>query len=75
MLSPRLINIATRVFGVAEASLMAETGVGDLDAWDSLGHLRLMMEIEHEFNVRFSTEQIRRLTSLADIQNALPTEG
>jgi acyl carrier protein len=75
VLSPRLIDIATRVFGVEGASLMPETGVGDLDAWDSLGHLRLMMELEHEFNVRFSTEQIRRLTSLAAIQNALPIKG
>lgn len=75
MLNPRLINVAARVLDVPETSLTAETGVGDFDAWDSLGHLRLMMEIEHEFTIRFSTEQIRMLISLARIQNALLSAG
>lgn len=75
MLNPRLINIAAGVLDVPETSLTAETGVGDLDAWDSLGHLRLMMELEHEFNIHFSTEQIRMLISLARIQNALLSAG
>jgi len=74
MLNPRLVDIAAKILGVPEESLTPETGVGDLDAWDSLGHLRLMMELEHEFKVRFSTEQIRQLTSLSEIQNALLIE-
>lgn len=67
----RLIKIASEVFQVPEESLTLETGMGDIEAWDSLGHLRLMMEIEQEFAARFSTEQLRQLTSLAEIQEAL----
>lgn len=72
MLNPRLISIAAKTLNVPETSLTPDTGVGDLDAWDSLGHLRLMMELEQAFHVRFSTTQIRELTSLVEIQSALP---
>ncbi|GCE07384.1 acyl carrier protein [Dictyobacter aurantiacus] len=74
MSQTQLIKIAAQVFQVPEASLSMETGMGDIDAWDSLGHLRLMMEIEQEYGVRFSTEQLRLLTSLSEIQQALLIE-
>lgn len=73
MLNPQLVNIAAKVFDVPADSLSPQTGMGDLEAWDSLGHLRFMMELEREFHARFSTEQIRTLIDLAEIQNALPT--
>ena len=72
MLNLQLVSVAARILNVPETSLTPETGMGDLDAWDSLGHLRLMMELEHTFRVRFSTAQIRELTSLIEIQNVLP---
>lgn len=75
MLSPKLVQLTAKVLKVPEADLTPEVGIGDLDAWDSLGHLRLMMEIEHEYHIRFSTEQIHQLVSLAEIQTALPAEG
>lgn len=74
MLNPRLISVVARILDVPVTSLTPETGIGDLDAWDSLGHLRLMMELEHIFQIRFSTAQIRELTSLIEIQNVLPIE-
>lgn len=70
----RLIKIASEIFQISEERLTLETGMGDIEAWDSLGHLRLMMEIEQEFGVRFSTNQLRQLTSLAEIQDALLIE-
>ncbi|HET8840913.1 MAG TPA: acyl carrier protein [Ktedonobacteraceae bacterium] len=75
MFSPQLIKIVVQVFNLPETSLTPEIGLGDLDAWDSLGHLRLMMELEHEFHIRFSTTQLRQLTSLMEIQDALQAEG
>lgn len=68
----QLIKTAAQVFRVPEESLTLETGMGDIEAWDSLGHLRLMMEIEQEFAVQFSTAQLRQLTSLSEIWEALP---
>ncbi|MFD2612366.1 phosphopantetheine-binding protein [Paenibacillus gansuensis] len=42
-----------------------------LDAWDSLKHMELILLLEEEFNVRFSMEQAVNLNSLDDIVNIL----
>ena len=63
----RVCELVAWTFEVDRASIAAETGVGKLEAWDSLGHLRLMMEIEAEFSVRFSTEQIGRPKTVAEL--------
>jgi acyl carrier protein len=34
-----------------------------LKAWDSLGHLRLVLTLEQEFSLKFPTEVIPQLTS------------
>ena len=60
-------QVVARTFEVDHSSITAETGVGRLEAWDSLGHLRLMMEIEAEFDVRFSTQQIGRPKTVAEL--------
>ena len=42
--------------------------LGDLDEWDSLGHLDLVAQLESEFNVSFSLDDIPTLTSLEAVR-------
>lgn len=44
--------------------LTAETEAKDVDGWDSLAHVRIMVAVEEDFNVRFTTDEI---TSLKDV--------
>ena len=53
-----------RVFEVAEAELPDEPELGNPPAWDSLGHIRLVLEVEQEMGVRFITDRIPELTTL-----------
>ena len=36
-----------------------------LEAWDSLGHIRLIAATEEGFDIRFTIEEIEKLTSVA----------
>lgn len=38
-----------------------------LDNWDSLKHLELILLLEEEFNIRLSAEQVVNMNSLDDI--------
>lgn len=42
-----------------------------LEAWDSLGHIRLIAAAEEAFDVRFTIEEIEKLTSVARILERL----
>jgi acyl carrier protein len=48
-------------------SLSRET----LEAWDSLGHIRLIAATEEAFDVRFTIDEIEKLTSVARILERL----
>ena len=41
-----------------------ETRQGDLKAWDSLAHIRLVSGIENEFDIQFSLTEIEQINSV-----------
>jgi acyl carrier protein len=46
-----------------------------LQAWDSLGHIRLIAATEEAFNVRFTIEEIESLTSVGRMIARLSAPG
>lgn len=58
--------LAARIFGVDASVLTDDTTRGSLPEWDSINHLRLVMEAEAAFDVRYSLERIPSLASLGD---------
>lgn len=60
------ISFAAQVLGVGRDSLSGETAYGSLAAWDSVAHLRLVMEAEKRFGVRYELERIPAMLKLDD---------
>ena len=58
--------LAARIFGVDRASLDGTTSYESIPGWDSVNHLRLVMETERAFGVRYPLERIPSLTTLDD---------
>ncbi len=52
-----------------------ELGVGGVERWDSLGHLRLMLSVEQAFSVQFTTEEIASLVNVSRIIESLKAKG
>jgi len=75
MLDRRLVEAMSRVLKLNPACITLETNQENTEAWDSLAHLNLILEIEATFGVRFSSEEIPQLTSAARLQEALIRHG
>lgn len=43
----------------------------DVDDWDSLSHIRLMVSIENQFKVKFTTAEIERLQNVGELLRAI----
>ena len=71
----KLAKIVSEVFEIPEDSLTLETSRDDIDAWDSLGHLNLIMSIEKAFKVKFKTEEVEKFETIGDIQSKLQELG
>lgn len=55
------------VFGDDSIELTPGLSAKDVDGWDSLTHLRLILTIEKVFKVKFSTSEIGRLQNVGDL--------
>jgi acyl carrier protein len=59
----RLKKLFSETFNVAEETIAPNTRPSNLPEWDSLGHLRLFMNIESELRISFQINEIKELTS------------
>jgi len=69
------IAFAASVLGVAPERLSPETACGDIPEWDSVMHLRLVMEAEARYGVSIPLETIPNLRTLADFAQIIETDS
>ncbi len=54
---PLLLEVFRDVFGDDDLVLTRETTADDIEGWDSLAHMNLIIAVEAAFGVRFSTAE------------------
>jgi acyl carrier protein len=67
----RVRAILSQVLGVPEEGIGPGFSADSASEWTSLNHLMLVSQIESEFGVFFSSQEVQQLTSLDRIVTAL----
>jgi len=67
--SEEFFALAARIFGVPRETIDGATAYESIPGWDSVNHLRLVMEAERAFGVRYPLGRIPSLMTLADFLN------
>ena len=65
-ISNRLQNIFRDVFDDSSIILQEEMSAKDIDEWDSLTHIQLIVTTEQQFNIRFMTAEIAELKNVGE---------
>jgi acyl carrier protein len=63
----RLVEIFENVFDDDSIKVTPELSAKDVDGWDSLAHIRLMLTVEKAFKIKFSTSEIGKLENVGDL--------
>ena len=63
----RLGDIFKDVFDEDSIELTPSLSAKDVDGWDSLTHIRLILTIERAFKIKFSTSEIGKLENVGDL--------
>ncbi len=63
----RLTQTFNDVFGEDEMVVTPELSAKDMEAWDSLTHIRLMLTVERAFKIKFTAQEIGSLESVGDL--------
>jgi len=70
-LGQKLAQTFRSAFGLPVGVDVSNLAVADVKRWDSLGHLKLMMEVEQSLRVRLPAEALSRIRSYRDLEKAV----
>lgn len=63
----QLQEVFRNIFDDDALTIMRETTALDIEAWDSVQNVTLMLEVETEFGIRFSTSEMAYLKNVGDL--------
>jgi acyl carrier protein len=64
---PQIRSIMEDVFDLDDLSVTSATTAEDIEEWDSLSHIRLVVAIERKFKIKFKTAEIEGLKNVGDL--------
>tara|TARA_B100000787_G_C16163709_1_gene282771 strand:- start:496 stop:735 length:240 start_codon:yes stop_codon:yes gene_type:complete len=67
----QLIPIFKEVFNDDDLIITYSTTAKEVDGWDSLAHIRLIVAIEKSFNLRFTAAEISELENVGEMINLI----
>ena len=71
----RVLDVIARTFSLPAGQVDAGVRMGNPPAWDSVGHMGLIFELEQEFGVTFPTYQIVELQTVPAIVEAVASQS
>lgn len=71
----RLKAILSKVLGIEEDKITDDTSPDNVEAWDSFNGLMIVSELESNFNVKFTMDEVTAVKRVKDIKDALNRHG
>ena len=69
-----LTAVFRSVFENDEIELKPEMTANDVEGWDSLSHVVLILAIENRFKVKFSPKELLTLRNVGDLMKAIQSK-
>lgn len=66
-----LREIMIDVFDVDDLQITPATTAEDVEEWDSLSHVRLVVAVERRFGIKFKNAEIEGLKTVGDLVNLI----
>ncbi len=57
----RIKNTMSAVFGIDVVEVSDDASPDTITSWDSIGHMKLVVALEEEFDIQFNDDQIAEL--------------
>jgi acyl carrier protein len=57
----RMNAVVMDILEIPDLSLHRDTTAKDIKGWDSLAHINIIVAMEHEFGVKFTLADVRKL--------------
>ncbi|MCI5060502.1 MAG: acyl carrier protein [Alphaproteobacteria bacterium] len=74
-MSDKLIDLFASILDIDPAGLNDESSPDTVEQWDSLAAMHLVAAIEEEFDIRLSTKEIMKMSSIGLARATLKDKG
>ncbi|MBU5615096.1 acyl carrier protein [Geomonas azotofigens] len=70
-LQERLNEVFCQVFDDDDIRIAPEMTADDIDGWDSLSHVNLIVAVEATFGIRFTHKEVLTFKNIGDLLNCI----
>ena len=70
----KVIEIIASICEVEKTEVTENSMVGDFPAWDSVGHLSILSNVEEAFDISFEPEEMMEIEDVKDIVNMVQSK-
>jgi acyl carrier protein len=71
----KLGGIFQEVFDDESVVVRPELSASDVDGWDSISHIRLVLTVERAFDVKFSASEVGKLKNVGDLVDLIKSKA
>ena len=70
-----LHQIICEVLRITRDKISPDLSIHEIDTWNSLTHIELIVTLEEKFHIQFTEDEIVTMTSIGAIQDMLKLRG
>jgi acyl carrier protein len=70
----KLNDIFCEVFDEDDLNISPEMTANDVDGWDSLSHINLIVAVESAFKIRFNQKELLTFKNVGDLLNSIESK-
>ena len=70
----KLEDVFKNVFDVDSLVLDDDITADDIDEWDSLSHIQLMLAIEKAFDIKFTSREMKELADVGEMVSCIKSK-
>ena len=74
-INERLKKVILNVFPDLQLEITPSMSSSDIDDWDSMTHLNLVMQVQEEFNITMEFNDVISIESIGDLMEYLQKKG
>lgn len=71
---PKLTAIFREVFDYPELEISPEMTADDIEEWDSMTHINLILMVEMRFDIEFDQKEVMRFENVGDLAEAIQSK-
>ena len=69
-----LTKIMEKIFDVSDLKISMDTVATDVEDWDSLNHIQMVVAVEKHFKIKFSAAQIQNWKNVGEIIDSISSK-